>query len=145
MVRLALAALFLLVPLGAHAQSYPAPVERDFIAKNVTFASGETLPEVTRLRVSVDTRSPKRVLVTAWFQCAEGASNLAASERLRQALGERFGAMVRPADGARVEFELEFQGFAGKPGKKGVELPPPAEEQPFTGPRYPIDDDGGTS
>ena len=28
------------------AQIYPAPVERDFIVKNYTFASGETLPEV---------------------------------------------------------------------------------------------------
>ena len=46
MTRLALAAVFLLIPLGASAQSYPAPVEGDFIAKNVTFASGESLPEV---------------------------------------------------------------------------------------------------
>ncbi len=28
------------------AQSYPAPVERDFIVKNYTFQSGETLPEL---------------------------------------------------------------------------------------------------
>src|SRR4029453_10498129 len=46
MTRLALAAVFLLIPLGASAQTYPAPVERDFIAKNVSFASGESLPEV---------------------------------------------------------------------------------------------------
>jgi hypothetical protein len=48
--------------------------------------------------------------------------------------------MVRPADGARIEFDLEFQGFAGKLGKK-AEVPPP-EPPPFTGPKYPIDDDG---
>jgi homoserine O-acetyltransferase len=37
--------IFLWAPLVA-AQSYPAPVEADFIARNFTFASGETMPEV---------------------------------------------------------------------------------------------------
>jgi homoserine O-acetyltransferase/O-succinyltransferase len=37
--------IFLWAPLAA-AQSYPAPVEADFIARNFTFASGETMPEV---------------------------------------------------------------------------------------------------
>src|SRR4029078_4244294 len=42
----ALAALFFLLPAGALAQSYPAPVERDFVVRHFTFASRETLPEV---------------------------------------------------------------------------------------------------
>lgn len=102
-------------------------------------AAGEQLPEVTRLRVQVDTRAHKRVLVTGQFQCAEGVNNLTASQRLRQVLRDRFGDMARPTDGTRVEFDLEFQGFAGKLNKKAE--PPPAEEPPFTGPKYPIDDD----
>ncbi|MBL8756161.1 MAG: hypothetical protein JNK15_22900 [Planctomycetes bacterium] len=104
--------------------------------------AGEALPEVTRIRVHVDNRQQKRILVTAQFHCAEGANNLAASQRLRQALGDRFTEMVRPVDGTEVDFDLEFQGFAGKLGKKGAELPPP-EPPPFTGPKYPIDDDSG--
>ncbi len=31
---------------SADAQSYPAPAERDFVARNVTFEGGEALPEV---------------------------------------------------------------------------------------------------
>ncbi|MBL8727523.1 MAG: hypothetical protein JNM25_03760 [Planctomycetes bacterium] len=121
--------------------SGPVRIAREALEGGLRQA-GEALPEITRLRVEVDTRTQKRVHVTAWFQCAEGASNLPASQRLRQAMVERFGAMVRPADGTRVEFDLEFQGFAGKLGKKSVDLPPPpGDEQPFTGPRYPIDDE----
>ena len=110
--------------------------------------AGEALPEVSRLRVQVDTRTQKRILVSGQFQCAEGTSNLAASQRLRQAMLDRFGDLVRPTDGARVEVDLEFQGFAGKLGKKASEVPPPDDGAPFTGPKYPIDDDhslGGTS
>lgn len=124
--------------------SGPVRIAREALESGLQKA-GESLPEITRLRVAVDTHTPKRVLVTAWFQCAEGTGNLPASQRLRQVLTERFGAMVQLADGARVDFEFEFQGFAGKLGKKGVDLTPLPEEpeQPFTGPRYPIDDDAG--
>ena len=125
--------------------SGPVRVAREALEVGLRLA-GEALPEVTRLRVQVDTSVQKRILVTGQFQCAEGQSNLAASQRLRQAMIDRFGEMVRPADGGRVEFDLEFQGFAGKLGKKG-EVPPPSDSAPFTGPKYPIDDDtnlGGT-
>lgn len=126
--------------------SGPVRISREALEAGLQ-KTGEALPEITRLRIAVDTHTQKRVLVTAYFQCAEGAGNLAASQRLRQVLAERFGAMVHLADGARVEFELEFQGFAGKLGRKNVDLTPPVAEQepPFMGPRYPIDDDGGAS
>ena len=106
--------------------------------------AGEALPEITRLRVQVDCAQPRRIVVMSVFQCAEGASNLNASQRLRQVLRERFTDMVQLADGNRVEFELEFQGFFGKLAKKGdksaaFEPEPP----PITGPKYPIDDDEG--
>ena len=107
--------------------------------------AGESLPEITRLRVQVDCSQPKRIAVQGHFQCAEGTSNLNASQRLRAALRERFAEMVHLGDGARVEFELEFQGFAGKLQKKGTDprasLEP--EPPPFTGPQYPIEDDEG--
>ncbi|MBM4063058.1 MAG: hypothetical protein FJ265_18475 [Planctomycetes bacterium] len=127
--------------------SGPVRVAREALEVGLR-AAGETLPEVTRLRVQVDTSVQKRILVTGLFQCAEGTSNLAASQRLRQTLLDRFGEMVRPIDGARVEVDLEFQGFQGKLGKKAGEVPPAEEPAPFTGPKYPIGDDpevGGTS
>lgn len=120
--------------------SGPVRVAREAL-ENGLRSAGEALPEITRVRVQVDTRSGKRLAVTAMFQCAEGTSNLAASQRLRQALVDRFGEMVRPLDGGMPEFDLEFQGFAGKLGKKAADIPPPDDPAPFTGPKYPIDDD----
>lgn len=119
--------------------SGPVRVAREALETGLRLA-GEGLPEITRLRVQVDTRMPKRLLVSAQFQAAEGTNNLAASQRLRQVLADRFVEMVRLVDDMQAEFELEFQGFAGKLGKKVVELPAP-EPAPFTGPKYPIDDD----
>lgn len=123
----------------------PVRVAREALENGLRQA-GEALPEVSRLRVQLDTGTPKRIHVTGFFQCAEGTNNLAASQRLRQAMSDRFGEMVRPSDGARVEYDLEFQGFAGKLGKKAGDVPPP-EPPPFTGPKYPIDDEplGGSS
>jgi hypothetical protein len=119
--------------------SGPVRVAREALENGLRVA-GEGLPEITRLRVQVDTRLPKRILVTAQFQAAEGTNNLAASQRLRQVMHDRFAEMVRLVDNMQAEFELEFQGFAGKLGKKAAEVPPP-EPAPFTGPKYPIDDD----
>lgn len=119
--------------------SGPVRVAREALETSMRQA-GEALPEITRLRVQLDTRTQKRLLVSAQFQCAEGTNNLAASQRLRAAMLDRLGEMVRPTDGARAEFELEFQGFAGRLGKKAADVPPP-EPPPFTGPKYPIDDD----
>jgi len=124
--------------------SGPVRIAREALENGLRQA-GESLPEVTRVRVQVDTRTMKRILVVGQFQCAEGTNNLAASQRLRSCMVDRLNEMVRPVDGTRIEFDLEFQGFAGKLGKKGTDVPPP-EAPPFTGPRYPIDDDssGGT-
>ena len=121
--------------------SGPVRVAREALETSMRQA-GEALPEITRLRVQLDTRTQKRLLITAQFQCAEGTNNLAASQRLRTAMLDRLGEMVRPTDGARAEVEIEFQGFAGRLGKKSGEVPPP-EPAPFTGPKYPIDDDPG--
>lgn len=122
--------------------SGPVRVAREALETGLRTA-GEALPEITRLRVQIDTSAQKRILVTGQFQCAEGTSNLAASQRLRQTMVDRFAEMARPTDGSRVEFDLEFQGFAGKLGKKAGEVPPPLPiDDHFTGPKYPIDDDG---
>ena len=110
--------------------------------------AGEALPEITRLRVLLDRPTQKRLRIVGQFSCAEGQDHLGGSQRLRQALEQRFGELVRLSDGARVEFELEFQGFAGKLAKNAGEVPraePAAtapEPEPFRGPQYPIDEEG---
>jgi len=105
--------------------------------------AGEALPEITRLRVVVDTATTRRVGVQGQFQCAEGVSNLQASQRLRAVLQDRFATMVRVPDGTRVDFDLEFLGFAGKLVRKAGEQPPNLELEPppFTGPQYPIEEE----
>ncbi|HEB52249.1 MAG TPA: hypothetical protein ENI87_03225 [bacterium] len=120
----------------------PVRIAREAIEAALRLA-GEALPEVTRLRVQVDLRSPRRILVRGQFHCAEGVQHLAASQRLRAALVARFGELVHLAEQSAAEFELEFQGFAGKLDKH---LQPPADEPPadegyFRGPQYPIGDD----
>lgn len=121
----------------------PVRVAREAIEAGLRIA-GESLPEVTRLRVQLDA-TPKRLRVLGMFHCAEGRDHLAASQRLRKAMEQRFGELVRLGDGARAEFEIEFQGFSGKVAKNAVEPPsdPEADEEPFRGPQYPIDDDEG--
>lgn len=123
--------------------SGPVRIAREALEAGLR-AAGEGLPEITRLRVAVDTSHPRRIGVHGQFQCAEGVSNLVASQRLRTALQERFHAIVQLPEGARVDFELEFLGFAGKLSKRAAEAPAPGPEpQPFTGPQYPIEDDDG--
>lgn len=119
--------------------SGPVRVGREALESGLR-AAGEALPEITRLRVVVDPGAGRRVRVLAQFQCAEGVSNLQASQRLRSALQERLASMVRLGDGGRVDYEIEFLGFAGKLPRKG-EGPPPEEPPPFTGPRYPIEEE----
>jgi hypothetical protein len=51
--------------------SGPVRIAREALENGLRQA-GEALPEVTRVRVQVDTRTQKRILVTGQFQCAEG-------------------------------------------------------------------------
>ncbi len=104
-------------------------------------SAGEALDGVTRLRVVVEPGASKRIVVRAFFQAPEGAPILEASRRLREALAERFHEMVHIADGTKVEFAIEFVGFGGKLVRRGE--PKEAEAPPFTGPKYPIEEDEG--
>jgi hypothetical protein len=159
-VAFLLALLLLLCNFAWLVRRPPAPVPRTYVQSETPTGTvrvarealeaglrvaGESLPEITRLRVQVDCSQPKRIAVLGHFQCAEGTSNLNASQRLRAALRERFTEMVRLGDGARAEFELEFQGFAGKLAKKAGDARASLEPEPppFTGPQYPIEDDEG--
>ena len=119
----------------------PVRVAREAVEAGIR-AAGEALPEVTRLRVQLDLSQPKRLQVVGQYQCAEGQDHHGASRRLREVFRRRFGELIRLADGVRVDFDLEFQGFAGKLAKHAAEAPPPEEassDEPFRGPQYPID------
>lgn len=120
----------------------PVRVAREAVEAGLRVA-GESLSEITRVRVQVQLSSLKRVVVAGQFYCAEGQNHLAASQRLRQALLDRFAELVRLADGANAELQLEFHGFLGKLDKNAPEPPAAAEVEPeqFRGPQYPIDDD----
>jgi len=56
---------------------------------------------------------------------------------------EHLRQMVRLTDGARAEFDVEFTGFSGKLSRRadGVAAVEEEEASPFTGPKWPIDDD----
>ena len=122
----------------------PLRIAREAIESGLRTA-GEALPEITRLRVNVRLLSQKRISVTSQFYCADGQNHLAASQRLRQRLLDRFAKLVSLSDTSRTEFEIEFQGFFGKLGKNDIS--PPLDDNegdqsvPFRGPQYPIDDD----
>ncbi|MEM7201848.1 MAG: hypothetical protein AAF628_16395 [Planctomycetota bacterium] len=104
-------------------------------------SAGESLDVVTRLRVTVEAERQRRVVVGAFFQAPDGVSIPDASQRLRTALAERFAAMVTPADGTKIDFDIEFVGFSGKLPRPSPPPAEPEEPQAFTGPQYPIPDD----
>ena len=120
----------------------PVRIAREALEAGLRTA-GEALPEITRIRIAVDTAQARRVLVHGCFNCAEGTSNLNASQRLRAVLAERFAEMVRLGDNTSCEFDLEFQGFLGKLARKTGDSKAALEPEPppFTGPQYPIDDE----
>jgi len=110
--------------------------------ENSLRAAGESLAEISRLRVSVRQTGMRRLVVHAWFTAPETTSIATASQTLRRALRQRFETMVQMPDGTRVEYELEFGGFSGRGAKKATEAPAPQEPGvPFTGPQYPIEED----
>ncbi|MFQ5503900.1 MAG: hypothetical protein ACE5F1_03775 [Planctomycetota bacterium] len=112
-------------------------------------AVGEALDEVTRLRVKVLTPARKRVVIRALYLAPEGVQILELSGRLRKALQEQFQLMVQMEREGRLEIEIIFEGFYGKPLSKPDAETQPEEEAsteetrppppPFTGPRYPVD------
>jgi hypothetical protein len=117
-------------------------ITRDAV-ENGLRAAGEALPEISRLRVGVR-QARRRLVVHAWFSAPENVSIAAASQVLRQTLRQRFEAMVQMGDAGRVDYELEFSGFSGRPGKRAAEpaaAPQDAGEPSFTGPQYPIEEE----
>lgn len=121
----------------------PVNVSRDALEAGLR-AAGESLDEITRLRVGLEAGALKRITVRAHFMCPESVPLQEASRLLRQALAERFRELVRLPEGSKVDFEIEFVGFAGKLNRKAAAEapePPPPDSSPFTGPQYPIDDE----
>lgn len=125
----------------------PVRVSRDALEAGLRSA-GEAVADVSRVRVGIEVAGPlgKRVVGRAQFFAPDGVSIPDVSQRLRRTLQKRFEEMVRLPDGHRLEWDVEFGGFQGKrsrrPGEDPVESDDEADpELPFTGPRYPIDED----
>jgi hypothetical protein len=123
----------------------PVKISRDALEAGLRTA-GEDLEEISRLRVAVQpVGKQRRIGLRAQFQAPDGVSIQAASEKLRRTLRTRFADLVHVSEGTRLDIDVEFLGFSGRPAKKPPAEPPaptPAPEpESFTGPRYPIDDD----
>lgn len=119
----------------------PVRIAREAIETGLHKA-GEAVAGISRVRVAILPAGIKRLRVRTIFQAPDGIDLTRVTKDLRNALEQRFAALVRLGEGWRVEFELLFSGFAGKLLRKpGAEPEPQPEEAPFTGPKYPIDDD----
>jgi hypothetical protein len=141
-------------PLTSHTDSGQVQVSREAIVASLKSA-GEAMDEVSRLRVQVVSTSKRRTLIVAQYLAPEGVAILDLSARLRSVLRERFLAMVQLELEARLDIEITFEGFHGKlrhppapseatEGASSAAEDEGPEVQPFTGPRYPIDDDGSS-
>ncbi|PIE22196.1 MAG: hypothetical protein CSA62_13460 [Planctomycetota bacterium] len=142
-------------PLTSRAANGSVQVSREAIVAALRSA-GEALDEVSRVRVQVSNPGKRRILIVAQYLAREGVPILDLSGKLRTVLRERFLGMVQLEKEARLDIEITFEGFHGK-----LRSPQPdaqkerAEEadatgegpavHPFTGPRYPIDDDEAVS
>ena len=116
-------------------------VSRDALESGLR-SLGETIEDVTRLRVTVKAGAMKRIHLHAQFHCPEGAEIRELSRRLRTSLEQRFAVLVKLTEGARLVTDIEFSGFAGKLATRPVEEEVASTEAgSFTGPEYPIDDE----
>jgi hypothetical protein len=96
------------------------------------------MEEVIGARLAVRRPESKRLRVEVYYTTTEDRNAIKVSEALRSAVKERFEELVHPEEGFTVDFDLKIEGFV--PGSAGVEPPSEEkEEEPFTGPRYPID------
>ena len=133
-------------PLLSKAADGTVHVSREAVESGLRSA-GEALDEITRLRVKVLTPARKRTLVRAHYLAPEDVSILDLSSRLRTVLMERFGKLVQLESEGKLELEMIFEGFYGKSKSAPVEVEQqavesePVESPPFTGPRYPIDEE----
>ena len=115
-------------PLLSQTEDGIVHVSREAIEAGLRSA-GESLEEVTRLRVKVLTPAKRRVVVRVLYLAPEGVQILKLSSRLRKIVTERFRNMVQMDREGKLEIEIIFEGFYGKPV-------PPVEPKPLD--RQPI-------
>ncbi len=80
-----------------------------------------------------------KLRVEVSYTTTEDRNAIKVSEALRKTLRERFGELVQPEDDFEVEYDVKVEGFV--PGTAPAGEPPEREDEqePFTGPRYPVD------
>jgi homoserine O-acetyltransferase len=126
MVLRALACLLLLGASLARAADYPAPVERDWIARDFRFHGGEVLPELRLHVTTIGAPSGEPVLVL------HGTASSAASMLVPAFAGELFGP-GQPLDASKYYIILPDAIGTGKSAK-------PSEGLGTKFPRYDYDD-----
>jgi hypothetical protein len=110
------------------------------IRSELKAAAESQLPALSRCRVTVMRPGPKRVRIMVSYVACEGSNIMELSRRLRRVITDRFREMVPLGEGVKLEVEIDFESFGGKPPKEGVEeKKKEGESPPFTGPKYPVD------
>jgi hypothetical protein len=98
------------------------------------------LPEVIGARVVVRRPAEKRLRVEVAYTTTEDRNAILVSEAVRRGLRERFEEIVHPEEGFEVEYDVKIDGFVPGAGRAPEHsLEPEEAEEPFIGPRYPID------
>lgn len=96
------------------------------------------MPDVIGVRLLVKRPATSRLRVEVSYTTTEDKNAIVVSEKLRKALRERFRELVQAEEGFELEFDVKIDGFVPSPGGSDSAESEP-EEEPFTGPRYPID------
>lgn len=95
--------------------------------------------EVIGVKVVLRRPEEKKLRVEVSYTTTEDRNAIKVSEALRRVLRERFGELVQPEDDFEVEFDVKVEGFVPGTAPAGEPRETEVEQEPFTGPRYPVD------
>ena len=121
---------------------------------------GEQVEGVSRVRVALEpSPGPRRVRLRVSFHCIDDADVGLVGGEMRSAIRTRVVELVHLPEGHRLDLGLEFLGFVQKSSKRlasdakasagsegegsggGEDSAREDPVEPFTGPRYPVEDD----
>ncbi len=95
--------------------------------------------EVIGVKLVLRRPAEKKLRVEVSYTTTEDRNAIKVSEALRESLRERFEELVQPEDDFEVEFDVKVEGFVPGTAPLAEVKEKDVEEEPFTGPRYPVD------
>ena len=114
--------------------------------------AGQSVSGLSRLQIKIQRPTRRKILVTASFQAVEASALQELGRQLHEALAARFAEMITLDKENRVEYEIVFEGYSGKPPRRQTAKNVTAQNvpvlggrkdehelPPFTGPRYPVE------